>query len=144
MGAIVTRPDPYTMERRLCDDEGLVSHAPVAEPNLFDPALTYLRQINNLRAHTGHPPVAEPFYCTGHAHLAAEHIRCTSPAHSRPFCNTWPFPNSDLDLVLPEQNDLVHKARGCCDGFGSSRAALPNHVEVPGRTLAEDVARRRR
>jgi hypothetical protein len=35
----------------------------------------------------------------------------------RPFCNTWPFPSSDLDLVLPEANNAVHLARGCCDGF---------------------------
>lgn len=35
----------------------------------------------------------------------------------RPFCNTWPYSASDLDLVLPEDNDRVHKARGCCDGW---------------------------
>jgi hypothetical protein len=91
MTTVSDRTDPYTLERRLCDDDGVVSHATVAEPNLFDPALTYLKQINNLRSHTGHPPVAEPFHCTGHAHLAAEHIRCTSPAHSRPVEPLW-FP----------------------------------------------------
>lgn len=32
------------------------------------------------------------------------------------FCGEWPFPNSDLDLVLPEHNAEVHRARGCCRG----------------------------
>jgi hypothetical protein len=59
-------PDPYTLKRRLY---------PVEEPNAFD---------NNLRAHTGLKAVEQPFRCTGHAHLAGEHIRCTSPAHDRP------------------------------------------------------------
>lgn len=54
------------------------------------------------------------------------HVTSDLPAHrcavcylrwQRPFCNTWPFSASDLDLVLPEDNDRVHKARGCCDGW---------------------------
>lgn len=36
----------------------------------------------------------------------------------RPFCGTWPFPASDLDLVTSEQNAATHRARGCCDGWG--------------------------
>lgn len=32
------------------------------------------------------------------------------------FCNTWPWPSSDLDLVTPEQNMATHRARGCCKG----------------------------
>lgn len=43
-------------------------------------------------------------------HLAAEAARV------RPFCGQWPFSSSDLDVVLPEANDAVHRARGCCDG----------------------------
>lgn len=35
----------------------------------------------------------------------------------RPFCGQWPYSVSDLDTVLPEANDRVHKARGCCDGW---------------------------
>lgn len=73
--------DPFTLERQLCDASGMVSHE-LCEPNAFAPGLTFLRQLNNLRAHTGLAPVADPFHCTGSAHLAAEHIRCTSPAHS--------------------------------------------------------------
>jgi hypothetical protein len=50
-------------------------------PNL---TLTYLDVLNNLRRHTAYgdfKPIIEPFVCTGHAHLAGEHILCTSPAH---------------------------------------------------------------
>ncbi|MDP9166648.1 MAG: hypothetical protein M3O32_11410 [Actinomycetota bacterium] len=35
----------------------------------------------------------------------------------RPFCGQWPYSVSDLDLVMPEDNDAMHKARGCCDGW---------------------------
>lgn len=44
-------------------------------------------------------------------------MRPTENAARRPFCNTWPWPNSDLDLVTEEQNAEVHRARGCCDGW---------------------------
>lgn len=71
------------MRLRLCDDDGMVSHEIVDPPNLIQPDLTYLRGLNNLRRTTGLPPYeGEPFVCTGHAHLAGEHIECTSPAHS--------------------------------------------------------------
>lgn len=74
--------DPYTTEHRLCDDRGYVSDEPVQEPNPFDPDLTYRKQLNNLRGHTGLPPYeGAPFPCTGSAHLAREHIRCTNPIH---------------------------------------------------------------
>lgn len=75
----VVPADPFTLQRRLCDDEGIVSEVR-AGANVFGD-LTYLSQINNLRAHTGLLPVHEPFACTGSAHLAGEHILCTSPAH---------------------------------------------------------------
>lgn len=79
--------DDFTMQRRLCDNYGVVSDVRIpGSPNLFDPELTYLRQINNLRAHSGHPPVEAPFACTGSAHLAGEHIYCTSPAHQCLLC----------------------------------------------------------
>lgn len=80
--------DDYTMEMRLCDDAGMVSDTPV-EPGspgtVINPDLTYLKLLNNLRARTGplgeHKPVTEPFTCTGSAHLAGEHIRCTNRVH---------------------------------------------------------------
>src|SRR4051812_46773360 len=72
------------MEMRLCDDDGMVS-----ETSIHDTCLDYLLQINNLRRHGGYPPVTEPFACTGHAHLAGEHIRCTSPAHNQHPEITW-------------------------------------------------------
>ncbi len=79
--------DPYTLENRLCDEAGLVSDErvePGAPGTLFDPNLTYRQQLNNLRAHTGLAAyTGEPFACTGSAHLAREHIRCTNPIHVR-------------------------------------------------------------
>jgi hypothetical protein len=29
-------------------------------------------------------------------------------------CNTWPYPSSDLDIAMPEDNAKVHVARACC------------------------------
>lgn len=70
--------DPFTLEVQLCDDAGMVSNERVA----------YLKLLNNLRARNGNPDArkpytGEPFVCTGSAHLAGQHIRCTSPAHQR-------------------------------------------------------------
>lgn len=62
--------DPYTMELRLCDDYGMVSGK-------------YIDILNNLRALGGHDPYnGKPFACTGDAHLAHNHIKCTSPRGS--------------------------------------------------------------
>lgn len=80
-----TLPDPYTMDARLCDDTGMVSDErvpPGAAGTAFDPELTYRQLLNNLRGHTGLPPYTGPaFACTGSAHLAREHVRCTNPVH---------------------------------------------------------------
>ena len=77
-------PDPFTMATRMCDDDGMVSATVATDmQGLANPELqrlTYLDKVNNMRRHTGLRPV-EPFACTGSAHLAGEHIRCTSPAH---------------------------------------------------------------
>lgn len=81
--------DPFTLETRLCDDAGMVSDTPVDPPRPINPGLTYLGLMNSwverTRALRGdkHEPIAEPFACTGHAHLIGEHIRCTSPAHTK-------------------------------------------------------------
>lgn len=71
------------MRLRMCDDEGMVSHDIVEGANLSaSPTLTYLRLFNNLHGQTrSGNPTWEPFHCTGSAHLAGEHILCTSPAH---------------------------------------------------------------
>jgi hypothetical protein len=47
--------DPYTMSARLCDDDGIV------------------------RGGAMHHGTDYP--CTGHAHFAGEHIRCSSAGH---------------------------------------------------------------
>lgn len=81
--------DPYTLHMRLCDDDGQVSHNPVDEfgMRVVVAGQTFLDRLNNLRSLTApvgeHRPITTPFVCTGHAHLAGEHIKCTSPAHER-------------------------------------------------------------
>jgi hypothetical protein len=80
------QPDPFTTTMRLCDDQGQVSHALIDAPE--EPKIdgTYLERLNALRDATSHggsrKPVTTPFTCTGHAHLAGEHILCTSPIHT--------------------------------------------------------------
>lgn len=84
--------DPYTMDARLCDDEGMVSHEPVADRKLLErEGTTYLDRLNNWRSVGAHirgdehfEAVTEAYRCTGHAHLIGEHMRCISPAHRRP------------------------------------------------------------
>lgn len=81
--------DDFTIELRLCDDDGMVSNAPIED---VGPTLdkSYLERHNRL-AHLGdwgrgerpRPDVVEPYTCTGSAHLAGEHIRCTSTAHQQ-------------------------------------------------------------
>lgn len=75
--------DDFTTAKRLCDDDSYVSQEPVDPQPVDGLTLTYLDQHNRFAAWTGHAPVEEPFSCTGSAHLAGEHIRCTSPAHRR-------------------------------------------------------------
>lgn len=52
----MTAPDPYTVNARLCDDDGIVRQGTM---------------------HHG-----ADYACTGHAHFAGDHYRCTSPAHT--------------------------------------------------------------
>ena len=92
----MSQSDSYTMELRLCDDDGMVSHVrvePGSPGTLLSPDLTYLQLVNNLRARTGpigeHKRVTEPFVCTGSAHLAGEHIRCTSLSHGGEAALRW-------------------------------------------------------
>jgi hypothetical protein len=86
-------PDPYTMEMRLCDAYGQVSAGPITAEDHKPTDRTYLDRHNRLAnmtrlLHADDPEtVTEPFVCTGHAHLAGEHIRCTSSAHRNPALN---------------------------------------------------------
>lgn len=83
--------DGYTLEMRMCDDEGFVSNKAIEEEREIplDPSLTYLDRLNYLRNLTRQARGDKPetldvsYVCTGHAHLAGEHIRCTSPAHQQ-------------------------------------------------------------
>lgn len=69
----MTNDDPYTLAMRLCDSQGYCQGE-------------HLDVVNTLRGMTPplgeHKPV-EAFACTGSAHLAGDHIRCTSAAHRR-------------------------------------------------------------
>lgn len=88
--------DPYDFDRRLCDDYGMVSEELYDDGGLgLYPGMTYLGQLNNLRSHSGFPQVDRPFNCTGSAHLAGAHIRCTSPAHHHPVT----FPHCDPQVL---------------------------------------------
>lgn len=73
---------PYTMQIRMCDDDGMVSDEP-APPYPLN--LTWLQMFNNMRRYLDlrSEEVTEPFHCTGSAHLGGQHILCTSPAHER-------------------------------------------------------------
>lgn len=76
----------FTMSLRLCDDHGMVNEQPIPD----GPAgYTYRGRHNHLAGMAGLPLVTEDFACTGSAHLAHEHIRCTSPAHGLPnhYCS---------------------------------------------------------
>lgn len=81
--------EDYTLYLRLCDDDGWVSHQPADAfgAKVVIQGGTYLERLNNLRAltapHGEHKPVPAPFVCTGSAHLADEHIKCTSVAHHK-------------------------------------------------------------
>lgn len=80
--------DAYTASLRLCDYAGMVSHDPILEETAAPTCdRSYLDRLNRLRRMTHASggervdDVTEPFACTGSAHLAGEHFRCTSPAH---------------------------------------------------------------
>lgn len=64
--------DPYTMAAALCHDDGIV------------------------RGGAMHHGTDYP--CTGHAHFAGEHIRCTSPGHPEGF-------PADFEKALREASD---------------------------------------
>lgn len=65
------------MDAVLCDSDGMVS---TRRHPKFDGS--FLHFLNHLRRLSGHAPYeGAPFPCTGSAHLAHEHIRCTSSAH---------------------------------------------------------------
>lgn len=92
--------DDYTMDMRLCDDDGMVSGKEVKDDlGQMKPGASYLDRLNHLRSLSAFARgeehferVTESFTCTGHAHLAGEHIRCTSPAH-----DPQPQPRSPIE-----------------------------------------------
>jgi hypothetical protein len=69
----------------------MVSGSRIVESGVKSLDRTYLERLNRLRNTTlgrrgdMSETIEEPFVCTGHAHLAGEHIRCTSPAHKHPI-----------------------------------------------------------
>lgn len=83
--------DPYDMDLRLCDDEGVVSHEAISEerdtldPSYIERHLRLQRMTDRGREYLkSHPDsVKGGWCCTGHAHYAGLHIRCSSPFHLR-------------------------------------------------------------
>lgn len=77
--------DDYTMEMRLCDDDGKVSRAFIVDERetLDKCCIDRLNRLRNMTLHGDKPEIVASFMCTGHAHLAGEHIRCSSPFHGR-------------------------------------------------------------
>lgn len=96
----------YTMEMRLCDDAGMVSHEPLSGDDK-SACVSYLHRLNHLRSLSGHAPYdGEPFPCTGSAHLAGEHIKCTSPAHSPvKYVNVNEFESRPI-ITVPESTSV--------------------------------------
>lgn len=86
---MTTAVDPYTMDARLCEDDGMVRGGIM---------------------HAG-----TDYFCTGSAHFAGQHIRCTNPRH----------------FVNPPPAEAVVHCRGCrCSGqsvirLGDSGALPP-------------------
>lgn len=84
--------DPFDIDLRLCDDDGMVSHKPIETRDGELPTLdeSYMarhlrlqrmssRGLEYLKQYPGFGD--DPWPCTGHAHMAGLHIRCSSPAH---------------------------------------------------------------
>lgn len=125
--------DPFTASARLCDDAGLISdeRVPSGSPGTaFDLELTYRRLLNNLRAHAGLPPYEGPALpCTGSAHLAREHFRCTGPAHQpKPWAPTWVY--TSPDIAPPVQ--LVGTRHCPCCTYAQTGAALRDRIYTAG------------
>lgn len=132
--------DPYTMELPLCDDSGMVSDEQVPGTDF-----SYLARHRHLQGMTkrgqeylkAHPEIGEKSWtCTGHAHLAGEHIRCTSPAHqSLPSTMSSPiFVGSHSPESLPYSDPNIHRCSECFQelfeadrGYGSTALACPTH-----------------
>lgn len=120
--------DPYTMEVRLCDDDGMVSDErvePGSPGTQFDPDLTYRKLHNNLRARNTNPDTRKPyegppFVCTGHAHLGGEHIRCTGPAHAVPVSTVVVAGTAGAVGLLSPAGSKIVCGNGYCHVCGDS------------------------
>lgn len=134
------KDDPYTMSMQLCDDDGMVSHEQVDEDSV-PLGLTYLARHVYLQGLTdrgreylkAHPEIEEkPWHCTGHAHLAGHHIRCTSPAHQGTV--QTPMVGTLIGPSFPSYDPNVHRCSECFAelyeadrGYGSTALACQNH-----------------
>lgn len=137
-------PDNYTMEARLCDDDGLVSAKPVSDRKALEPEGTsYLDRINNWRWRMAQwrgeerfEPVKIPFVCTGNAHLIGEHIRCTSPAHKNTYLRqklvergTVEWGTVSIDLMATKELEEIVSLRQIGDQMQSAGSRLAEAVE---------------
>lgn len=99
---------------------------PGSPGTVFDPDLTYRKLLNNLRARNGNadarkPYEGEPFHCTGSAHVAGEHVRCTSPAHdTQPIIYDTATVTHNAVAVLSPVGSVIVCANGYCPVCGNS------------------------
>lgn len=96
--------ETFTMYGQLCDENGLISdeYAPASTMALGQ-HVTYRQVLNNLRAATSLPPYTGPaLTCTGSAHLAGQHIKCTNPLHHTEFIilSGKPAPRRAVEILI--------------------------------------------
>lgn len=98
--------DPYTISARLCDDDGIVRRGAM---------------------HHG-----TDYPCTGHAHFAGEHIKCSSGAHPDGL-------PADLEAALREPG-LLFDCPVCGAAAGSECGHGPNRERLALRAQIEGTA----
>jgi hypothetical protein len=116
--------DAYTMELELCGADGLVD----------------LAVHNRLCRLGGHPEWKheQPFLCTGSAHLAGEHVRCTSRYHVMPprFLDSARVDAAHVLLLAKETRAFLADADADDPDVASLLASASAAERVAGLLLA--------
>lgn len=127
--------DGYTMEMRLCDEDGMAD----------------LDLLAWMRALGGHPTyVGRPFACTGSAHLAGEHVCCTNPFHQRAVKTYDParadaahvavLARETIDFLADAPKDDPHVVSLLASAEAAERVALRLYNQRP--ILLQDIISR--
>jgi hypothetical protein len=96
--------DPYTMDAKLCDDDGVVRRGAM---------------------HHG-----TDYTCTGHAHFAGEHIRCISAGHPDGLPSAMLDALRDPGLLL--DCPVCQAPAGTACGHGPNRERLALRAAIEG------------